>query len=156
MLIQEMTRQACLDFLARHRFGRLACARDGQPYITPLYFAQQGDCLYSFSTIGQKIEWMRSNPLVCIEADDVESPQKWSTVIVFGRYEELPKTPEYEDARQLAYSLLQARPQWWEPAYVKTILHAEERELEPVYFCIHITKVSGHRASLETSTEQHA
>lgn len=154
MLIQEMTRQACFDLLARRRFGRLACAREDQPYITPLYFAPQSDSLYSFSTTGQKIKWMRSNPLVCVEADEVESPQKWSTVIVFGRYEELPKTPDYEDARQLAYSLLQQRPQWWEPAYVKTILHGKERELELVYFRINIHIISGHRASPETSTER--
>ena len=150
MLIQEMTRQACFDLLARSRLGRLACENEGQPYITPLYFAQQGDRLYSFSTIGQKIEWMRRNPLVCVEADEVHSPQKWSTVIVFGRYQELPKTADYEDDRQLAYSLLQQRPQWWEPAYVKTILHGKERELEPIYFCIHITSISGHHASPET------
>jgi nitroimidazol reductase NimA-like FMN-containing flavoprotein (pyridoxamine 5'-phosphate oxidase superfamily) len=156
MLIQEMSRQACVDLLARHRLGRLACAREGQPYITPLYFALQDGCLYSFSTIGQKIEWMRSNPLVCLEVDEIESRQKWSTVIVFGRYEELPKTPEYEDARQMAYSLLQRQPQWWEPAYVKTILHGAERELEPVYFRIPIAAISGHHASPETATEQHA
>ncbi|HYK80843.1 MAG TPA: pyridoxamine 5'-phosphate oxidase family protein [Micropepsaceae bacterium] len=156
MLIQEMTRQACLDFLARHKLGRLACSREGQPYITPLYFAHQDAHLYSFSTIGQKIEWMRGNPLVCVEADEVESPQKWSTVIVFGRYEELPKTPECEAARQLAYSLLQGRPQWWEPGYAKTILGGKERELELVYFRIYITHISGHRASPETSTGQHA
>jgi uncharacterized protein len=146
MLIQEMTRDASLEFLARKRVGRLACARDGQPYITPLYFVRSGDCLYSFSTVGQKIEWMRINPLVCVEADELESPQQWLSVIVFGRYTELPKEPESEDARQLAYSLLQQRPMWWEPALVKTIIRGKEREFEPVYFRIHISKISGHRA----------
>jgi hypothetical protein len=146
MLIEKMTRDASLEFFARKRVGRLACARDGQPYITLLYFALHGDCLYSFSTVGQKIEWMRVNPLVCVETDELESPQKWSSVIVFGRYSELPNNPEYEDARQLAYSLLQRRPMWWEPAFVKTTLRGKERELEPVYFRIHISDISGHRA----------
>lgn len=147
MLIQEMTRDASLQFLARKGVGRLACARDGQPYITPFSFVLDGDCLYSFSTVGQKIEWMRINPLVCVEADDVETPQKWSTVIVLGRYEELPKTPQYEDTRQFAYSLLQCHPQWWEPGYVRTILHGEERPLEPICFRIHMSHISGHRAT---------
>jgi uncharacterized protein len=155
MLIQEMSRRACIDLLARHRLGRLACAREGQPYIVPFYFAHQAENLYSFSTVGQKIEWMRSNPLVCVEADEVESPQKWSSVIVFGRYEELPKSPECEDARRLAYSLLQQRPQWWEPGYARTFLHGEERELELVYFRIHITGISGHCASPEHNARRH-
>ena len=146
MLIEEMTRDASLEFLARKRVGCLACARDAQPYITPFYFAPAEDWLYSFSTVGKKIEWMRTNPLVCVEVDEVEAPQKWLSVIVFGRYEELPKEPEYETARQLAYFLLQQRPMWWEPAYVKTFLHGEERDLEPVYYRIYISAISGHRA----------
>ena len=147
MLIQEMTRQASLDFLAHKRFGRLACVREGQPYITPTSFALDGNHIYSFSTEGQRIEWMRLNPLVCVEVDEIESPQKWCSVVVLGRYEELPKTEETEAARQHAYSLLQRRPQWWEPGYAKTILHGEEREFEPVYFRIHIRQVSGRRAT---------
>jgi len=147
MLIQEMTRDASLQFLARKGVGRLACARDGQPYITPFSFVLDGDCLYSFSTVGQKIEWMRINPLVCVQADELETPQKWSSVIILGRYTELSKEAEYADARQRAYSLLQKRPLWWEPAYVKTILHGKERELEPVYFRIQIGDISGHHAT---------
>ncbi len=147
MVIEEMTRDASIDFVAKQRLGRLACARDGQPYITPIYFAHANNYLYGFATIGQKIEWLRLNPLVCIEADEMESPRKWCSVILTGRYEELPDTPQNEESRKLAYSLLQRRPQWWEPAYVRTILHGEERELEPVYFRVLIGQVSGHRAS---------
>jgi nitroimidazol reductase NimA-like FMN-containing flavoprotein (pyridoxamine 5'-phosphate oxidase superfamily) len=147
MLIQEMTKEASLEFLARKRLGRLACERGGQPYITPIYFAHANNCLYCFSTVGQKIEWMRLNPLVCVEADEMESQQKWCSVVVFGRYEELPKTPEYQDARQSAYSLLQRHPWWWEPGYGPTILHGKERALEPVYFRVHVGQVSGRRAT---------
>ena len=78
MIIQEMTRDESLKFLTDKRFGRLACAFNGQPYITPLYFARHEDCLYSFSTEGQKLEWMRLNPLVCVEADDIKAPHDWS------------------------------------------------------------------------------
>ena len=35
--------------------GRLACPRDNQPYVIPIYFALHGDYLYSFTTLGQKI-----------------------------------------------------------------------------------------------------
>jgi nitroimidazol reductase NimA-like FMN-containing flavoprotein (pyridoxamine 5'-phosphate oxidase superfamily) len=146
MLIQEMTRGENVALLSRNRLGRLACARQGQPYITPMNFTHDRDYLYSFSTVGQKIEWMRTNPLVCVEADEVESSNNWATVIVLGRYEELPDTPEFEDARQVADALLQRHPLWWEPGYVKTILDGRERELELVHFRIHMAHISGHRA----------
>jgi uncharacterized protein len=146
MLIEDIPRQACVDILARSRFGRLACAKGGQPYITPLYFAYDSDALYSFSTVGQKIVWMRVNPLVCVETDDVKTSREWSSVIVLGRYEELPPSSEYEGERKLAHSLLQQRPIWWEPGYAKTVHEQWERPLELVYFRIHIAQVTGHRA----------
>jgi len=155
VLIQTMTKQASLDFLAHPRLGRLACARGGQPYITPIYFAHANNRLYSFSTVGQKIEWMRLNPLVCVEADEVTSPQQWCSVIVLGRYEELPKEPEYEHDRQFAHSLLQRRPMWWEPGFVRTSVDGKMREKEPVYFVVRVEQVSGRRATLESQKDSH-
>ena len=63
MLIQSMTKQASIELLARARLGRLACSHDGQPYITPMSFTYDDDNLHGFSTVGQKITWMRANPL---------------------------------------------------------------------------------------------
>jgi len=145
MLIHEMTRQASIDLVARMRLGRLACAQDGQPYITPMYWAYHDNYLYSFSAFGQKITWMRANPLVCVEAEELVSPQDWATVIVYGKYEELPDTPEYETRRKHAYDLLQRQPLWWEPGYVKTVLDESTRPLEFMYFRIHINHISGRR-----------
>src|SRR5206468_11071813 len=65
--------------------------------------------LYSVAALGQKIEWMRANPLVCFEADEMMTHDHWMSVVVQGRYEELPDTPEWRAGRQLAYSLLQDR-----------------------------------------------
>jgi nitroimidazol reductase NimA-like FMN-containing flavoprotein (pyridoxamine 5'-phosphate oxidase superfamily) len=126
--------------------GRLACAHDGQPYITPIYFAYDDNYLYGFSTLGQKITWMRANPLVCVEVDELASPQDWTTVIVLGKYEELPAKSQYEVYRKRAYDLLQRQPVWWEPGYVKTVLDEKTRPIrESMYFRIHIDQISGHR-----------
>jgi uncharacterized protein len=149
VLIQELTRQSSLDLLARTRLGRLACAQGAQPYIVPFYFAYNNNYLYSFSTVGQKIEWMRANPLVCVEADEVVGPHSWVSVIVFGRYEELYDTPEWHSAREFAHQLLQQTAIWWEPGYVKTILHGTERSMVPVFYRISVVQITGHRATRE-------
>lgn len=73
MLIQEMTKDECRVALESASIGRLACARDGQPYVVPTYFACDGKCIYGVSKLGQKIEWMRYNPLVCLQIDDRRS-----------------------------------------------------------------------------------
>jgi uncharacterized protein len=150
MLIQSMTREASNELLARAKVGRLACAHEGQPYITPMSFTYEAGCLYSFSTVGQKITWMRANPLVCVETEELLNRQNWATVIAFGRYEELPKTPS-DSNRTLAYDLLQRRPMWWEPGYAKTVIDGKERPLEGVYFRIHVSKITGHRAVPDTA-----
>ena len=63
-------------------YGRLACACNNRPYIVPIYFVYDDDRLYCFSTLGRKIEWMRENPLVCVEADEVRGHDDWTSVIV--------------------------------------------------------------------------
>ena len=153
MRIHEMTEDECRTALRRASFGRLACARDNQPYVLPIYFSYDGTHLYAFdapreiyafTTLGQKIDWMRSNPLVCLEIDERTSHYQWLSVVVSGRYEELPDTPEFESARVQAWEVLNKRAMWWEPAYVAT----EHREqFTPIFFRIHITQITGRRAT---------
>lgn len=115
----------------------------------PVYFVYDKNSLYSFPTVGQKIEWMRANPLVCVEADEVVRPEQWVSVVVFGRYEELLDMPEWQGARALAYKVLQQHAMWWEPAYVKTGYPDRQRPLVPVFYRIHVIRITGHRATPE-------
>jgi nitroimidazol reductase NimA-like FMN-containing flavoprotein (pyridoxamine 5'-phosphate oxidase superfamily) len=145
-VIQELTKQESLDLVARSHLGRLACARGFQPYIVPTYFAYDSNCLHSFSTVGQKIEWMRDNPLVCVQVDEIVNSRQWVSVVVFGRFEELPDAPEWRGARALTHDLLERKAMWWEPGYVKTLIGGTQRPLEPVFYRIHIVRITGHRA----------
>lgn len=148
MFINEMSRVECNDALSRAKFGRLACTHDNQPYVLPLNFAfDGGSYLYFFTTLGQKVEWMRSNPLVAFEIDEVKNHNHWLSVIVFGSYEELPDNPEYETARGHAHGFLQKRVMWWEPAYISQEHRDNAHSLTPIFFRIKIEKVTGHRAN---------
>jgi nitroimidazol reductase NimA-like FMN-containing flavoprotein (pyridoxamine 5'-phosphate oxidase superfamily) len=149
VLIEDLPLQTCLDLLSRVRSGRLACAHESQPYVVPIYFAYHHNCLYSFSTVGQKIEWMRANSKVCVEADEVGSTRQWMSVVVFGRYEELPDAPEWQSERELAWKLLKRDAMWWEPGYVKTKVHGTERPLAPIFYRIHPDRITGRRATPE-------
>lgn len=146
MLVHKLTATECKEVLARVNLGRLACARANQPYIVPIsfYFAPRDRCLYSFSTVGQKIEWMRRNPKVCIEVDEISDRFNWLTVVVLGRYEEITK-PDTDNAdMHRARELLQDRPSWWLPAAAK-LADGTERAAS-VFFRITIESVSGRRA----------
>ena len=147
MLIQELTRQESLEVLTRTHLGRLACARGMQPYIVPIHFAYQDYWLYSFSVLGQKIDWMRTNPLVCVEADQMRR-EEWTTVVVFGRYEELSDTSKFQSERTLAFNLLQQRAMWWEHGGAKK-MPAGAPAAVPVFYRIKIEQITGRRAASE-------
>jgi hypothetical protein len=143
MVIQEMTEGECRAMLARSHVVRLACARNNQPYIVPFHVYLDDEWLYGFATLGQKIEWMRHNPLVCLEIDELSTGGQWESLVVFGQYEELSQTPEFEGARDVAARLFQQHPMWWEPASIPLATH-EPRT--PVVFRIRIGRMTGRRA----------
>jgi uncharacterized protein len=156
MVIHELTEAECLEVLRRSNLARLACARAGQPYIVPVfvYFDDREACLYSFSTVGQKIDWMRENPKVCVEIERVVDKFHWSTVLVFGQYEEIGDSAHEREARRRASDLFDQRPQWWLPATGKVPTAAEHHA--PVVYRIRIDRMSGRRAARslgETASE---
>jgi hypothetical protein len=145
VLIQDMTREMSICLLKGTHVGRIACAQGSQPYVTPFSFAYHEDFIYSFATVGKKIEWMRANPLVCVEVENIVSREEWQTIVIFGRYQELPGTSEFHDARLAAHDLLARTAVWWEPGYVKTLHQGLERPFQPIYFRILINEISGHQ-----------
>ena len=150
MLLREMSRKECEDLLARLGYGRLACSRDNRPYIVPIYFVSAPDHLYGFSTMGQKIEWLRLNSLACVEAEEVRSHNEWESVVVQGRYEEFPDIPEYSNQRQVAQSLLEKkRFLWWQTGFAAAQTRGRYDRDITILYCIHIDEISGRRASLD-------
>lgn len=148
MLIHELTAAQCQEVLGRTSLGRLACARDDQPYIVPIffYFDVTEKSLYSFSTAGQKIAWMRGNPKVCVAVDEISDQFHWTTVVVFGRYEEIRDSKQESDARSRAHELFQQRPEWWLPGAGK--LSTGEEHHTPVIYRIRVDRMSGRRPNL--------
>jgi uncharacterized protein len=148
VLIQDMNRQKSLDLVSETQLGRIACAHGAQPYVTPFSFAYHEGFIYSFATIGQKVEWMRANPLVCVEVE-IASRREWQTVVIFGRFQELHETRELTNMRKFAHDLLARTAMWWEPGAVITLHRGVERRLDAVYFRISIDEITGHQALAE-------
>ena len=143
MQLSEMSGTECRELLAKQAMGRLGCALDNQPYIVPIYFILEGDSLYCFSTLGQKIEWMRRNPLVCVQADEIRSGVEWKSVLVYGRYEELVEDAGHEQSRRHAITLFSRRDSWWAGAYAADEVRKHAGDPTPVIFCVRVTQLTG-------------
>ena len=134
----------CEATLVRCDLGRLGCALDNQPYVVPIHYAFDAErrCLYAFSTVGQKITWMRQNPKVCVEVEDVTDRDRWATVLVFGRFEEMGESEPDQMARRTAEELFSKRREWWLPAAAK--VGSGERHAVIIYR-IRIHRLTGRR-----------
>jgi nitroimidazol reductase NimA-like FMN-containing flavoprotein (pyridoxamine 5'-phosphate oxidase superfamily) len=149
MLVHEMSEEDCLELLARAEFGRLGCCFENQAYIVPMALAYEpGEPgrLYALTTLGQKVEWMRLNPKVCVEFDEIASRSEWSSVIVYGQFRELVQ-PRFAEERERGRKLLEQRHLWWQtPLAVRHADAAGEGLVNPIFFSVEIGSVSGLRS----------
>jgi uncharacterized protein len=146
MLIHELTAAECREVLGRTSLARLACARAGQPYVVPVSFAYDpaSNCLFGFSAVGKKVDWMRENPHVCVEVEDISDRFHWTTLVIFGRYEEVTDSPEEGASRQRALKLFEPRAEWWLPGAAKV---GPREQHAIVVYRIHIDTMTGRRAA---------
>jgi nitroimidazol reductase NimA-like FMN-containing flavoprotein (pyridoxamine 5'-phosphate oxidase superfamily) len=145
MQISEIAQEECKAVLADASFGRLGCCFENQPYVVPINFAFERDYLYVLSTLGQKIEWMRRNPKVCVQVDQITSEAHWVSVVVFGSYQELAG-PQFVEERKRARTLLERRSRWWQIPLAERQSKAEDELIEPLFFRVHVDTLSGIRA----------
>ena len=91
---------------------------ENQPYVVPICFVYEPEHLYVFSTLGQKIKWMRQNPKVCLQKQTSGSRYNWTSVVLNGTFVELRESAEKEHARER----LAKFSDWWQTSL------AERRE----------------------------
>jgi len=150
MVVNEMTEKDCGAFLGSAFLGRLGCSLDDQPYVVPIYFAYEPGYIYVLSTFGRKVEWMRANPKICVEVDEIPNQSQWTSVIASGRYQELPE-PEYTDERKHAEKLLGKHYHWWQNALGERQLRVGDKLIDPLFYRICVDSMTGLRAVGESA-----
>ena len=144
MRIIEISHDECKELLNRLSIGRLACSLGNQPYVVPVCFAYEAECFYVFSTIGQKITWMRQNPKVCLQADEIVDRSHWTSVVVNGKYLEL-REPQYTAEREHARERLTKYSEWWSTPLAERREGTSDLSIQPVFFRIDVASMSGLR-----------
>ncbi len=148
MRIIPISQQECSELLKRVSIGRLACSLDNQPYVVPVAFSYEPEWIYIFSTLGKKIKWMRQNPKVCLQFDEIGNLSNWVSVIVTGTYLEL-REPQYTAEREHALEQLAQYSGWWRNPLAERREQTSDLSIEPVFFRIDIGAMSGLRAMPE-------
>jgi uncharacterized protein len=144
MRIVPTSDQECKELLGRVSLGRLACALDNQPYVVPVAFHYEPGHIYVFSTVGKKIEWMRQNPKVCLQVDEIGNRSHWTSIVINGVYFELQGT-QHTAEKQRVRELLGESAQWWIAPMAERREQVNDLSVEPVFFRIDIESMSGLR-----------
>lgn len=146
MIILELSRDECLSLLKTGRVGRLAMTDGGQPYVVPISFAFDGEALYGFTLPGRKLELMRADARVALLVESHAADGAWQSVLVEGRFEELPDAVGTKREREKAIQALIERPDWWLPGALKPMYPPQVDDRRHVFFRIRIERLSGRQA----------
>jgi uncharacterized protein len=145
-MVGHLTEEEIKKLLQHNILGRLGCTDGTNVQVVPITYVYDGGGIICHSRAGTKINWMRSNPNVCFEVDEIENFSQWKSVVVQGRYRELEdETEKLEAMNTFVNRLLRikisetARP----PELSAARSHPLEEEVEVVVYRIDIEKWSG-------------
>lgn len=98
-MLGELNEKQVDHVLRAEVIGRIGCHADGITYVVPVTYVYDGTDIYGHSAArGMKIEMMRKNPDVCFEVDSMQNMANWQSVIVWGKFEEIIKKKEQQQA----------------------------------------------------------
>jgi nitroimidazol reductase NimA-like FMN-containing flavoprotein (pyridoxamine 5'-phosphate oxidase superfamily) len=100
-MIQDLTGLEIDQILRRQRIGRVGSTSVGHVEITPIIYGYDGSSIFGHSRFGRKIQYMRGNPEVCFEVEEVVDPASWQVVVLRGTYLELSDPQERDVAMRL-------------------------------------------------------
>ncbi len=87
--MEPLSREEALEILNGAPVAHIGMIDGDEPYVTPMSFVLEGDRIFFRTMAGRKLEALRANPVVCIEASTYdEETGDWASVIVKGTVSE--------------------------------------------------------------------
>jgi nitroimidazol reductase NimA-like FMN-containing flavoprotein (pyridoxamine 5'-phosphate oxidase superfamily) len=101
--METLGRDEALAILETASVAHLGMIDEGEPYVTPMSFVVSGNRVLFRTMAGRKLDALRENPAVCVEASQFdEETGDWKSVIVRGRAREV----EEDALKQATVSML--------------------------------------------------
>jgi uncharacterized protein len=139
--IEEMNDDEIRETLKRLNYAHLACSKYDFPYVVPVHYVYDGDCIFIYTTEGKKAEMLRANSELCLQAEEVTDKEQWVSVIAFGRVEQLVD----EDERRSALDqILEVNPRL-APAVSIRWMDSWVRENVEVIYRVRPRKMTGRK-----------
>ena len=140
-MISDLGESAARELLQRGTLGRLGvCEKHpddehNRPYVVPVHYWHEDNCVYVHSLPGRKLHALRANPHACLQVDEIENAYAWRSVQAFGLYEEVTDAAERE---RILAELFKRLP------HLSPVESRLTKGLdETIVFCLRLTSVTG-------------
>ena len=121
-LPRELDLEGCRSLLQQVGWGILATVCDGRPYAVPVGYALGDDCVFVASGSGQKLMNLEAQPAACLTVCDVDTYDRWRSVVIQGSVTEVVGT--MARTRAIAAFATQRSPRGAGGADLKRLLSA--------------------------------
>jgi len=136
-MITRLHQEESRTLLREGNLARLGCVVAGEPYVVPVHYLFDDDCIYIHSLPGRKITALRAHPRACLQVDEIKDEFHWRSVLAFGSYEEITDA----DERERALNHLFARLPHFTP--VESAMTQVAGTPETIVFRIRIDAITG-------------
>jgi len=137
--IDEMGKKEIHEFLQQIGYGHLGFIHEGKPYVMPMQFYLKDEDIYLFTTLGMKTHDIEANHEICLQAEDINNPSHWRSVIISGQAELLTQQTEIDQAMHL----IKEHNPTLSPALNRTWIDSWGRSEIIAIYRIHTTEMSG-------------
>jgi len=100
-MLKKLTTSEKKLLLSKNYIGNLGYIDANQPYIIPItyFFDEPKNRIICYSNGGHKIDALRKDNSISLNVTDIDSVNKWRSVLVLGTYNEI----EGSDAKSLLH-----------------------------------------------------
>lgn len=90
-MIKKLNQKDEQQLLCNNYIGHLAFIAGGSPHVLPItyYYDRPNERIISYASEGHKIKAMRKNKLVSLAVDEIDSVNRWRSILVHGEFEEV-------------------------------------------------------------------
>ena len=149
--MKTITSTESTQLLAENYIGRLGYISKERVEIIPItyYFDPDHNSILSYSGQGSKIDAMRKNPLISFQVDEITNLEKWKSVLLYGKFEELTGIDAKHMLRIFSQGVKKVikNKEHSYPGFIQNFSSKEESSDTPIVYRINIDEITGRERS---------
>ena len=145
-MIKNLDHKEEIQLLSDNYIGHLAFIASGSPHVLPItyYYDSQHQRIISYASEGHKIKAMRKNKLVALAVDEINSVNKWRSILVHGEFKEVRGLDAKFELHQFTEGVKDviSRKEKKQLQFISEFSSKLESEGIPIVYHIHITEIT--------------